>query len=80
MCVSYGACFGWLFPELNYSCMDNEFSVRNVIYKYTDITGTLCSQTHFIVEIAHKCCLCLPIAKNAQFNFVEKEERKKIAN
>lgn len=80
MCLSYLRCFGWLFPELNYSCMDSEFRVRGVVYKYTDITGTLCSKTHFIMEIAHKCCLCLPIAENAQFKFVEKEGKRSITN
>lgn len=80
MCFSYGVCFGWLFPELNYVCMDNGFRVRGVVYKYTDITGTLCSSTHFTMEIAHKCCLCLPIAENAQFKFVEKERKRDTAN
>lgn len=80
MCFSYAMCFAWLFPELNYICTNNEFCVRGAVYKYKDITGTLCSQTHFIMEIAHKCCLCLPIAENAQFKFVEKGGKRSIVN
>lgn len=80
VCFSYGICFGWLFPELKYSCTETDFQIRDVVYKYTDITGTMCSQSHFIIEIAHKCCLSLPISQNAQFKFLEKEEKRNIVN
>lgn len=65
--LSYDSCFSTFYPDLNFYCDDEIFTVKGIIRKYTDISGVDLNMDYFIIAMKKEYLICLPISETAKY-------------